>query len=147
MPNGNSRGGRPAATDRRFLLHRLSDEANEFEGTWVPPPPGNYSLRITDFSPNPDESVPSVSRRVERPNLESQSPQADHALLERLADASGGRVVDLDELTKVLGTIPDRSVRIPDDVVEPLWDSKLVFALFALMISMEWVSRKVMGLL
>ncbi|MCH7870418.1 MAG: hypothetical protein IID33_01830 [Planctomycetes bacterium] len=145
---GNARRDRlKAGPTHRFLLHRLSAEANEFEGTWVPPRPGNYALSITDFSPNPDESVPSVSLRVEPPSLESKSPQADHALLERLADASGGRVVDLDELAEVLGTIPDRSVRIPDDVVEPLWDSKLVFALFALMISMEWVSRKVMGLL
>ena len=145
---GNARRDRlKAGPTRRFLLHRLSADANEFEGTWVPPRPGNYALTVTDFSPNPDESVPSVSLRVERPSLESKSPQADHALLARLADASGGRVVDLDELTEVLSTIPDRSVRIPDDVVEPLWDSKLVFVLFALMISMEWVSRKVMGLL
>ena len=55
--------------------------------------------------------------------------------------------MDLDELTEVLGTIADRSVRTPDDVVEPVWDSKLVFALFALMISMEWVLRKAFGLL
>ena len=147
LSTGNSRGDRPTASDRRFLLHRLSADTNEFEGTWIPPHPGNYTLTVTDFDPNPAESVPSVSLRVKRPNLESQYPQADHALLERMADASGGQVVDLDELTQVLGTIADRSVRIPDDVVEPIWDSKLVFALFALMISMEWVSRKVMGLL
>ena len=142
-----ARRDRRAAGNRRFLLHRLSADANEFEGTWVPPHPGNYTLSVSDFSPNPGESVPTVSLRVERPNLESKSRQADHALLERLADASGGRVIELDQLTEVLGTIANRSVRIPDDVVEPLWDSKLVFGLFALMISMEWVSRKIMGLL
>ncbi len=73
--------------------------------------------------------------------------EADHETLERIASATGGRVINLDELETVFGEIRDRSVRIPDDIVEPLWDSKLVLGLFVLMISMEWVLRKAFGLL
>ena len=137
----------PEESAERFKLHRLGSGADQFEGTWIPPHPGKYTLELSDFTAHPDETVPSVSLHVERPNLELRHPEANHEMLERLADATGGKIVNLDELSAALAEIPDRSVRIPDDVVEPLWDSKLVFVLFALMISIEWVSRKAMGLL
>ena len=85
--------------------------------------------------------------RVERPDLEGRRVEADHEALEHIASATGGRVIELDDLEKVFGEIRDRSVRIPDDIVEPLWDSKLVLGLFVLMILMEWVLRKAFGLL
>jgi hypothetical protein len=56
-------------------------------------------------------------------------------------------VIELDQLETEFGAIRDRSVQIPDDITEPLWDSKLTLVLFALMISMEWALRKVFGLL
>ena len=68
-------------------------------------------------------------------------------LLERIAHATNGRVLELDRLNEELARIKDRSVRIPDDVVEPLWDSKLTILLFALLITAEWVVRKAYGLL
>ncbi len=131
----------------RFAVHRLSADADRFEGTWIPPHPGRFVLEPAEFAPRLDETVPSVAIQVGRPNLETRHPQADHETLERLANATGGRVVELDRLVEAFESIEDRSVRIPDDVVEPLWDSKLALALFALMISIEWVARKAMGLL
>ena len=136
----------PAAV-ARFVAHRVSADGNLFEGTWIPPHPGRYVLEPADFVPRADETMPSVAVRVERPNIEAMHPQADHEALERLCGATGGQVVQADQLAEVFETIEDRSVRIPDDVIEPLWDSKLVLAVFALMISMEWVTRKAMGLL
>jgi hypothetical protein len=38
-------------------------------------------------------------------------------------------------------------VQIPDDIVEPLWDSRLALILFILTISAEWIMRKAFGLL
>ena len=67
--------------------------------------------------------------------------------LERIAAATGGRVVEPDEIEEVFASIRDRSARIPDDIREPLWDSKLIFVLFALIISSEWVLRKAFGLM
>ena len=68
-------------------------------------------------------------------------------MLQRIADATGGRVVDLDQLESAFGEIRDRSVQIPDDVVEPLWDSKVSLMLFVLLMTAEWGLRKVFGLL
>ena len=58
----------------------------------------------------------------------------------------GGRTVRVDELASLTESIEDRSVLIPDDVAEPLWDTHLVLALFVLIIVTEWVLRKAMDL-
>ncbi len=140
-------GGAKGTVVGRFGAHRLGPESNRFEGTWVAPQPGRFVLKATDIVPRRGERVASVSVRVERPNLEARRPQADHGVLERIAGATGGRVMELDQLEAGFGTIRDRSVQIPDDITETLWDSKLVLMLFAAMISMEWVLRKAFGLL
>ncbi len=131
----------------RFTAHRLGPGSNLFEGTVIPPRPGRYSIKPTDVVTRPAERPASASISVERPDLETRRIEADHDVLERIAEATGGRVVELDQLETEFGAIPDRSVRIPDDVAEPLWDSKLALMLFGLMISIEWVLRKAFGLL
>ena len=61
--------------------------------------------------------------------------------------------MELDEIIEQLQSgaaskaILDRSVRVPDDLLEPLWDSKLALGLFVLLIAAEWSLRKVIGLL
>jgi hypothetical protein len=131
----------------RFEVHQISPQSNIFEGTYVPPHPGGFSLEAAELAPRPGDRTASVLIRVERPDLEARRPEADHDALERIADVSGGRVLDLDQLEADFGAIRDRSVLIPDDVVETLWDSKLVLVLFVLMISTEWSLRKAFGLL
>ena len=131
----------------RFEAHRISPQSSVFEGAYVPPHPGGFSLEAADISPRPGDRSASVLVRVERPDLEARRPEADYEALERIAAATGGRVLELDQLESEFATIRDRSVQIPDDVVETLWDSKLVLMLFVLMISMEWGLRKAFGLL
>ncbi len=131
----------------RFEAHRISPQSSIFEGAYVPPHPGGFSLEAADVSPRPGDRSASVLVRVERPDLEARRPEADYEALERIAAATGGRVLELDQLESEFATVRDRSVQIPDDVVETLWDSKLVLMLFVLMISTEWGLRKAFGLL
>lgn len=131
----------------RFDAYRLSPGSSIYGGTFVPLQPGGYSLRPERIPPRPGEKVSTVSIRVEGPDLESRNAEADHTVLEQIAEATGGQVVELDQLASHLATIRDRSVEIPDDVTEPLWDSKLVLMLFVLMISTEWVLRKAFGVM
>ena len=88
----------------------------------------------------------SATFRVERPDREGRRPEADHAILARMTEATGGRLIELNELVEAFGAIPDRSIQIPDDVSEPLWDSRLVLILFTGLISLEWILRKAFGL-
>ncbi|MEK7757670.1 MAG: hypothetical protein AAB385_10710, partial [Planctomycetota bacterium] len=134
----------------RFDVHRISPQSSIFEGAYVPPHPGGFSLEAADIAPRPGPPAAdsaSVLVRVERPDLEARRPEADYEALERIAAATGGRVLELDQLEGDFAAIRDRSVQIPDDVIETLWDSKLILMLFVLMISTEWGLRKAFGLL
>ena len=131
----------------RFPLHRLGPESNIFEGSWLPPRPGSFALQADGLGEGRGGGSPTVAIRVEQPDLEAQQPEANHQALERIAEATGGQMVELDQLESVFSTIRDRNVQIPDDIRESLWDSKLVLMLFVLVISMEWILRKAFGLL
>lgn len=131
-----------------FEAHRLSAESNVFEGSYIPGRAGNYMLEAVDIvSHRLDEKPVSVWVRVERPDLEAKHVEADHEILHRIADSTNGIVIDLDQLDTAFASIRDRSVRIPDDITEPLWDSKLAIILFVILITTEWIMRKTYGLL
>ena len=131
----------------KINLRRIGSDSVTFEGIWLAPRPGRYALEVAELARAEGARVPSVRIHIDRPNLEAQHPEADHDALARMALATGGKVIDLDQLESVFAGIADRSVMIPDDIVEPLWDSKLAFGLFVVMISMEWIFRKANGLL
>lgn len=139
--------GRPVA---RVDGKRLSGSSPLFEGSFIPPEPGTFTVSVENAPPVGPAFQPAAaaaSIRVERATLESRRPEADHAALKHLAAETGGEVVPLDRLAAVFGELRDRSVRIPDDVSETLWDSKLAFILFAMLITAEWILRKVYGMI
>lgn len=137
----------PPSVVGRLDVYRLGGDSNLFEGSWTPPRPGSYSAQSLDLITIASQRELSAPFRVRAPDLEARRPEADHAMLERIANATNGRVLDLDELESGFSTIRDRSVQIPDDIEEPLWDSKLVLMLFVGMITMEWIIRKALGML
>jgi hypothetical protein len=131
----------------RFEVVRIGPDSNVYEGTFTPPRPGAYALTAPGLQSGPCSADASVTFRVRRPDLEMRRPQADHEVLRRIAAATNGRVIDLDGLDEAFASIPNRSVQIPDDVTESLWDSKLVIGLFTLLVTTEWVLRKMSGML
>ena len=131
----------------RVQLQCVAEQAPLFESIYIPDGPGRYRVEAKGIAARPEETTPSTGFRVARPNLELRHREANHKVLERMAAQTAGAVLDPDGLGQGFASIPDRSVRIPDDVTETLWDSKLVFVLFALLISMEWTLRKLFGLM
>lgn len=137
---------RTSALAERIELNRVSVEGGLYEGSFIPSSPGSYTLEVEDIPLGTGPSTATASVRVNRPDLEGRKPEADYATLERMAEQTGGKVLSWDKIEEELASIPDRSVQIPDDVTEPLWDSRIVLVLFVLMISTEWVLRKWYGL-
>lgn len=150
-PNSAARDPRPSFggdsnTVRQIEVHRLGPNSNRYEGVFVAPTPGQYAMRVDGVGQRIGTRGPSASLRVNRPDLEARRIEANHDVLKRIAEETNGALIDLDELIDVCSTIPDRSVQIPDDVTEPLWDSKIALALFAVLLTIEWVLRKATGL-
>ena len=131
----------------KLHAERVDPSSSVFEAWLVPGQAGTFTIRCPDVIPRPGEKPASATIRVETADLEARRPEADHGLLTRLAEQTDGQVVDLDKLPEVLARIRERSVAVPDDISEPLWDSKLVLVLFVSMITIEWVLRKAFGML
>jgi hypothetical protein len=82
------------------------------------------------------------------PRLELTNPAIDRTLLTRLASETGGEVVPYDQARARLPIlIPSAAKIVPIDTSERLWDAPLALLIFVLLITLEWVLRKVYGML
>jgi hypothetical protein len=128
-------------------LARLSPRARTFEGRFSPPADGSYVLTTDLGTLAGQRVVPSASFQIESTSLESLRREADHDTLRQLAAQTSGEALYLDELDRLAELIPDRRVEIPDDLAEPLWDTRLVLGLMVLLLAAEWSVRKWFGLM
>jgi hypothetical protein len=78
--------------------------------------------------------------------LEQRQPQANRALLEELAERTGGRVFEPQSAQDLPPAIPARRFTVPNDLTESLWDSKLALLLAVPPLMTEWILRKRRGL-
>ncbi len=131
----------------RVQLNRLGDASRIFEGTFIPQRAGGYRARLEHVTPLPGTREATVAFRVDEADLELRHPQADHDALRRLAAETGGTVIPLDQIAAYAAAIQDRSIQIPDDIAEPLWDSKLAMIASIMLLVAEWILRKSFGMI
>lgn len=143
-PQGRPVGGTPA---QRLSAVRLGPDSRLYEAIATPAVAGRYRVQAESIPTREAEQPAQAVFRVDTPDLEMRRPEADHESMRRLAEATGGRMLDLNQWTEALAEIPDRGMQIPDDVTEPLWDSKLALILLILLLTTEWVLRKTFGVL
>jgi hypothetical protein len=127
-------------------LDRLGPESQQFEGWFLPPRAGSFTAAIEGLPMDPGVRAPSASFHVAEADVELREPRADLEALRRLARGTGGMEIGLDEIATKAAAIRDRSIQIPDDVEEPLWDSRLALGAFGLILVTEWVLRKYFGM-
>lgn len=134
---------RPVA---RVPLVRVGQGANLYEGTFVPPRAGGFVARVEPAFASPGRTPPALAIRVEAGGPELRRLEPDHEALRQLAKQTGGVAVEPADLHRIAERLDDRCIQIPDDVSEPLWDTKLVLAIFVLIIGSEWLLRKMLGM-
>ncbi len=141
--------GRPGAVPLETLrLGRVSRAENagpaEYRAVWRPGAVGDRVLRVTE----PGLEDLNIQRPVvvaSRPG-EMRNPLADRGNLELLARQTAGQVVELEKLDTLAGLIPDRARRTPDDLRLPVWNSGLALALIVVLLSLEWIGRRLIRL-
>jgi hypothetical protein len=85
---------------------------------------------------------------VSVPRLELSQPQVDRTLLTRLASETLGQTIELAEARAKLPTLIASAAKvIPIESSQPLWDAPLAMVIFVLLITVEWVMRKMYGML
>jgi hypothetical protein len=126
---GNSRGG---------------GEVGVYQATWRPRMAGRLMLRLS----NAGLADLAVSRGIEvtRPDDELRQPAPDFARLTALAKDTGGQVLPLDQLSDLATLAPNRARRTPDDIRESLGHSSLALIVVIVLLTLEWIGRKMIRL-
>lgn len=110
--------------------------------------PGSYRVRVIDRA-NPEALGPSLPLTILPPPSEGDELSADPDFLKSFAEASGGRVIGVEELADVVAKLEGKATMVDLDRAE--WDSAwdtwwaLIFVLF--FPALEWFTRRRSGLL
>ncbi|MEX0776882.1 MAG: vWA domain-containing protein [Phycisphaeraceae bacterium] len=122
----------------------------------VPDKPGTYQASIiaTQLGMNvvtillPAElrgrSEPTAVRfNVELPRVEHNDPTLNRTLLTQIANRSGGRYFEVDQIADLAGAIPDRrQTDVYREKPIELWDTTTLLILLATLLTVEWAMRK-----
>jgi hypothetical protein len=114
-----------------------------YSGTWTPQRPGRVRIRIVE-----PEIVAIGGTRIEaeveaeRSDEEWRRPDADHALLAEIAEATGGALVPGPDLSSIADSMPNRSVVVSNPLVERIWSSPLALLVAVLLLTIEWLGRR-----
>jgi hypothetical protein len=129
-------------------LSLLADKTRpgHFGGAFIAALPGTYKLELP-IPESGDQLKGSVSVRL--PNLEFDHPEQNEQLLRSLArKETGGAYVRLEDAASELpALLPDRSTeKVRYDEPIPLWDRDWVMYLLVGLLSLEWLTRKLLKL-
>ncbi|MBY0312904.1 MAG: VWA domain-containing protein [Phycisphaerales bacterium] len=121
-----------------------------FSTTWIPTEPGKYRAIADDPALGVvGAGLDDLTARIEvwQPDDELRRPQADHANLNALAQATGGKLLLPTEIAELPKLLPNRTLKLigePD--VHTLWDTPLALLLVVLLLTLEWVGRRLLRL-
>ncbi|MCS7045300.1 MAG: hypothetical protein NZO58_02980 [Gemmataceae bacterium] len=151
----------------------IVEEADGFRGTWsAPPAAGEYRIVVegsgVDEQQQPVHGADVARFMVYDDDVENLRPAADHELLKRIAQVSGGEffpaeerkfVQFLEKLPPLIDAERTTAVRWPDwrrnpvsdsvgDQLSALWDSAALpcFLAFVALLCLEWFLRRRWGL-
>ncbi|MGC1274949.1 MAG: hypothetical protein WBC44_14680 [Planctomycetaceae bacterium] len=121
-------------------------QPGQYSANFRTPLPGRYQVKVV---PPGGEQPLSTTIEVTLPQLEQMNPQQNRALLVKLADETGGAYFSIDQAAKGLSelfkTSAAESVPI-DERLRTLWDRAWLLYLMAGLLSVEWLTRKLLKL-
>ncbi|MDQ3329171.1 MAG: hypothetical protein M3552_00735, partial [Planctomycetota bacterium] len=127
-------------------LQSDSAQPGQYTSNFRASSPGRYQVRIA--VPNAEQPL-TTTVEVALPQLEQLNPQQNRALLVKLADETGGRYFTLGEaaagLPAFFNTSAAQSVPV-DERLRTLWDRTWLLYLMVGLLSVEWLTRKLLKL-
>jgi uncharacterized membrane protein len=130
---------------RHETLVRQEGQPELFVASFTADRVGQFEVKLPPIAGGVDAMNLPVSVAV--PKLELAQPQVDRTLLSRLASETSGQVVNFaDAGAKLPNLIQSAAKVIPIQTSRPLWDAPLALVLFVLLITAEWIVRKMFGM-
>jgi uncharacterized membrane protein len=138
---------------RRESLVRQEGQSDTYVAQFPADQIGTFTAKLPPITAEARELQVRVDVNV--PAKELEQPQVDRTLLSRLASETGAvladggepKLMELATARRDLMKIPSAARSIPLFSDMPLWDAPLALVIFVLLITVEWVLRKVFGML
>ncbi len=127
-------------------LEPLPEDPNVHEAAFQAREPGVYTLRVVaGAAADADAQLrpATLTFKVEPPRAEFDQPTWDRGLMDELAQATGGKVFTLADIDKLPDVLTVRQVERSWDERYELWGAPLVCGLIVLLLTIEWVLRKI----
>ena len=125
------------------VLMPVSNQPGTFEATLTAKRTGRHSLRIRTAAAEAEGSTIETSFDVVLPSVETNQVWLDKPLLKELAETSGGKYFDIDQLDQLAAAVPDKTRQIEvREKPDPLWDVRGMMFLLVGLLGVEWLVRK-----
>lgn len=129
-------GLRSGGRQTEVILRAAPDHAGLYRGEFIAPLPGQYQ-----FFMGQDLSTP-LDFTVTEPKFEFGETAMNEAMLRDLATTTRGAFFREEDLFKLPDTIAAKTERVKSPLEVELWSSPLYFILMLLVLTGEWVLRK-----
>ena len=123
-------------------LQRQEGQPDLYGGSIVADREGEFVAHVTSAAGERERRF-----AVKAPRIELDDVSVNHPLLNRLAAETGGKAMTLAEAPAQLAMIPSLERKTPNPTTNPLWNGWAPLVIFVLLITGEWVLRKVYGML
>ena len=129
---------------RDASLLRRGAQGDAFTGGFTADRVGRYTVRLS--SPAAGVEDITVPLEVTVPRVELNDPKLDRVSLTRVAEATGGKVIEFADVSKLPELIPSAEKDIPLISRSLLSTAPLALLVFTALITAEWILRKRQGL-
>jgi hypothetical protein len=137
--------------NEEFATRKLASVGAEADGRYASElsglPEGQYDVKV--WAPAGDSTVAELALplKIERSSeAEMADLSGDRDFMQRLADASGGACINIDQIDTLPRLIADARQRQPKTAEIDLWDSAYLFLFVIGCLVAEWALRKRLGL-
>ena len=121
----------------------IGNRSGAYEATLVARRTGVHSIRIALPSSETESGQLEASFSVELPSVETNQVWLNRPLLMDLANQSGGRYFDVNQLDQLAAAVPDRTETIETrSQPRPLWDVPGMLVALIGLLCVEWLLRK-----
>jgi hypothetical protein len=135
--------GKPA----QLTAEPSAKKAGIYEATYVPRQGGAYRAEVIAAAPDGSEVARVQAGWTSDPGAEEfRQLRPNRELMDRIARATGGQLVEPDALTDLAASLPTRHAEITEPYIRPMWHQPLVFLLAILCLTAEWGLRRWKGL-
>jgi uncharacterized membrane protein len=134
--------GNPIRTET--LVRTEGSGGETFAGSFTADKVGKFSVNLPPIVAGVDTMEVPVD--VALPRLELVDPRVDRVALSRLAGETLGKTIELKDAAAELAAIPSAAKVLPIISGQPLWNAPITLVVFVLLVSAEWITRKLNGM-